>query len=189
MFSNGRPRGGAHNWIRSNILGLVAIFIALSGSAVAANVADQSGGKATKAAKKKKAKPGPAGPAGAQGPQGTQGLQGVQGVPGTARAYAYISANGTVVQASGIAQANVNHASATSPYCFGGLDFTPQSIDVQMGLANAGNPIGFATADAGVNANNLACPAGFRQALVALFGGDGNPFGVFVQRPFYVVLN
>lgn len=181
MAHHDAPRGGAHSWIRNNILGLVAIFIALSGSAVAANVADQSGGKATKAAKKKKKKAKP-------GPQGPAGPQGIQGPPGTARAYAYISANGTVSQASGIAQANVSHTSATSSYCFGGLGFTPQSITVQMGLVNSANPIGFAVADAGPNANNLACAEGFRQALVSIYP-DGNPFGALGQRPFYVVLN
>ena len=60
--------GPGHAWIRSNILGLVAIFIALSGSAVAAQVNDSPDG--AKAAKKKKAKRGPAGPQGPQGPPG-----------------------------------------------------------------------------------------------------------------------
>jgi hypothetical protein len=70
-----RP-AGAHLWVRNNILGLVAIFIALSGTAVATNVAnDRSGGKPeAQAAKKKKRGPaGPTGPHGAQGPQGAQG--------------------------------------------------------------------------------------------------------------------
>jgi hypothetical protein len=63
----------ARSWIRSNILGLVAIFIALSGSAVATQVASKH--EAT-TAKKKKARRGPPGPPGAAGPQGLQGPAG-----------------------------------------------------------------------------------------------------------------
>ena len=74
--------GSAYAWVRSNILGLVAIFLALTGTAVAANVAD--GGHHAGEAKKKKVKRGPAGPPGAQGPQGIQGQQGVAG-PGAKR--------------------------------------------------------------------------------------------------------
>jgi hypothetical protein len=61
-----RSLGTAHTWVRQNILGLVAIFIALSGTAVAANVADQPGATAAK----RKAKKGPRGPVGPQGPPG-----------------------------------------------------------------------------------------------------------------------
>lgn len=68
--------GGARSWIRSNVLGLVAIFIALSGSAVAAQVADD--GRTTVS----KAKKGPRGRPGPPGPQGVQGIQGLQGPAG-----------------------------------------------------------------------------------------------------------
>jgi hypothetical protein len=71
MEPNQAQPGQVHAWLRNNILGLVAIFIALSGSAIAANVASQPG--AQKAAKKKKVKQGPAGPAGPQGPAGPAG--------------------------------------------------------------------------------------------------------------------
>jgi hypothetical protein len=77
-----RSTGSAYAWVRSNILGLVAIFLALSGTAVAANVASNSNHAVS--AKKKKVKRGPAGPPGAQGPQGIQGQQGVAG-PGATR--------------------------------------------------------------------------------------------------------
>jgi hypothetical protein len=92
-----RPeRGSTFVWIRSNILGLVAILIALTGSAVAATVVVKDGSKGSakaKASKKKKAKVGPQGPAGPQGaqgaagvpgPEGGQGPQGLQGPAGTA---------------------------------------------------------------------------------------------------------
>jgi hypothetical protein len=71
-----------HEWIRNNILGLVAIFIALSGTAVATNVAsNQSKGKQVAQASKK-SKRGPAGPAGPQGAPGPAGAQGGQGPAG-----------------------------------------------------------------------------------------------------------
>lgn len=72
-----RIRGGAHSWIRGNVLGLVAIFIALSGSAVATQVASKQTAKktaATSAVKKKRGPRGPAGPPGAPGPPGAAGL-------------------------------------------------------------------------------------------------------------------
>ena len=74
--------GSAYAWVRSNILGLVAIFLALTGTAVAANVAGD--GHHAGVAKKKKVKRGPAGPAGPAGAQGIQGQQGVAG-PGATR--------------------------------------------------------------------------------------------------------
>ena len=64
------------SWIRNNILGLVAIFIALSGSAVAVQSARDP---AANVAAKKKAKRGPPGP---QGPAGTAGAQGPVGPAG-----------------------------------------------------------------------------------------------------------
>jgi hypothetical protein len=72
-------------WARNNILGLVAIVIALGGSAAAASVVVQRDSKgSSEATASKKAKKGPRGPAGPQGPQGPQGIQGIQGVPGGA---------------------------------------------------------------------------------------------------------
>ena len=65
-------------WIRQNALALVAIFIALGGTAMATQVADQQG--ATTA--KKKGKRGPRGPAGLAGAPGAAGLPGAPGSPG-----------------------------------------------------------------------------------------------------------
>lgn len=73
-----RTRGGGvgttHAWIRGNVLGLVAIFIALGGTAVAAQVADEQ-----QAQTAKKGKRGARGPAGPAGPQGLTGLTGSAG--------------------------------------------------------------------------------------------------------------
>jgi hypothetical protein len=93
-------RKGVREFIRSNLLGLIAIFIALGGTAAAT----QTGGGlstststpslATRAAlqhplgtaqtaRKKKSKRGPAGPPGPSGPQGVQGPPGALGAPAT----------------------------------------------------------------------------------------------------------
>jgi hypothetical protein len=81
---DGKPRApGAYAWVRRNVLGLMAIFIALSGSALATQVARQEGPAANAKAKgKAKAKRGPRGPVGPQGPAGTQGPEGAQGAQG-----------------------------------------------------------------------------------------------------------
>jgi hypothetical protein len=82
-------RSPAHSWIRNNVLGLVAIFIALNGTAVATQVASDAAkqkanakGPAFTAAKKKRGPAGPQGPAGPKGAQGAQGLAGATGGTG-----------------------------------------------------------------------------------------------------------
>ena len=76
--TGGEPRRGrVHSFIANNTVGLVAIFIAFGGTAVATQVIVEP--QAEVAKKKKKAKPGPPGPA---GPQGTQGVPGQQGPAG-----------------------------------------------------------------------------------------------------------
>jgi hypothetical protein len=83
-----RPR---YPWIRNNIVGLVALFVALGGTAFAAQVAGNQG--TAHAAKKKKAKRGPAGPAGQQGMQGVPGGNGATNVT-TRTAPLSVPANG-----------------------------------------------------------------------------------------------
>jgi hypothetical protein len=121
------PRGGGHSWLRSNILGLVAIFIALSGTAVAADVASQKHGtKAVVAKKKKKPRAGPQGPA---GPQGAAGTPGQAGANGTAVAFAAVLADGSLAPndpdglnlggSKAITQAQVTKPMASNGvYCF-----------------------------------------------------------------------
>jgi Chaperone of endosialidase len=125
-----RPRGRAHRWLRDNVLGLIAIFFALNGTAVAVQVANESAdrgdgkAKAAKKKKKKKAKPvpGPAGPQGPQGPQGAQGPQGPQGPAGAVGGTAGGDLTGTypdpqiaagVITAAEVAAANKDGAAAT----------------------------------------------------------------------------
>jgi len=62
------------SFIRSNVVGLMALFVALSGTAFAAQVATEKAAKGgAKTAKAKKGPRGPAGPAGPAGPQGPVG--------------------------------------------------------------------------------------------------------------------
>jgi hypothetical protein len=75
-------RGVAHTWVRQNILGLVAIFIALGGTTMAAQVATQQGEKAAQSKKKKKGKRGPRGRPGPAGQPGQPGAPGLPGSPG-----------------------------------------------------------------------------------------------------------
>jgi hypothetical protein len=71
-------------FVRSNALGLVAIFIALGGTAVATQVNRTTKVVQAEPAKKPKGKPGPRGPQGPAGPQGLQGPSGLQGQSGLA---------------------------------------------------------------------------------------------------------
>jgi hypothetical protein len=79
----------ARSWVRNNILGLVAIFIALNGTALATQVASQAGDDSASGKKNErgavvaaKGKRGPRGLTGAQGAPGAQGPQGAQGAQG-----------------------------------------------------------------------------------------------------------
>lgn len=86
--TNSYPRSPTHSWIRSNIVGLVALFVALNGTALAVQTKSDrdSSPRAKKAAKKRgpRGLPGTQGLQGLQGQQGAQGLQGQQGPAGTA---------------------------------------------------------------------------------------------------------
>jgi hypothetical protein len=77
-----RPR--LTEFLRNNVIGLVALFVALGGTAIATQV-----NRTTKvvhvqaeASKKAKSKPGPRGPQGPAGPQGATGAQGASGLAG-----------------------------------------------------------------------------------------------------------
>jgi hypothetical protein len=91
MTTSGNRRG--HDWVRGNALGLVAIFLALGGTAAAVQVAEDDDGRAARKGKGKarggataqaaaKGKRGPRGPQGPAGPAGAQGIAGATGATG-----------------------------------------------------------------------------------------------------------
>jgi hypothetical protein len=166
--------GSTHRWIRSNILGLVAIFIALSGSAVAANVASD-GGDANSAAKKKGKKKGK------PGPQGPQGPQGPPGAPGSAVAFAHVNANGTLDAAN-----SKNIVSSTGTGADGYYCVTP-SVPVRSMVATADSSSGGGNFDASASfTDNLtACPDG---AVVVTTYGNAAASGT-ADFPVWVVFN
>jgi hypothetical protein len=70
------------NFARRNAIGLLALFVALGGTAAAVTGGGDQKQPSAQIAKKKKAKRGPAGPAGPQGLQGPKGDNGAPGTPG-----------------------------------------------------------------------------------------------------------
>jgi Collagen triple helix repeat (20 copies) len=61
--------------------------------------------------------PGPQGPKGDRGDPGTPGAPGAAGEPGSARAYAYVQSNGTLVAARSKNVTSVTHTAGTGLYC------------------------------------------------------------------------
>ncbi len=140
------------------IVAMLALFVALTGTAVATTSALITGkqianSSITGADVKNKSLTGQdikgqlrgprglrgaAGAAGAQGAAGTQGVQGVKGDTGdsgSAVAYAKVLANGTVdeTQSKNIADANVVKI-GTGSYCFAGL-----AVSIKNGIATSDN--------------------------------------------------
>src|SRR5262245_22322781 len=93
-------------WLRSNIVGVVAIFLALSGTTFAAQQV-VTGGKAAK------------GKRGPRGPAGPPGAAGAAGAPGSAVAYAHVNADGTLDAANSKNVSESNWIGAGQPgyYC------------------------------------------------------------------------
>jgi hypothetical protein len=180
MDSDSGSNSRAHAWIRSNILGFVAIFIALSGSAIAANVASQHPGAH---AAKKKVKRGPPGP---QGPQGATGAPGAPGAPGTARGYGHWFGGTNVQDTANSLNVNIADASLTQgEYCIDAVGFTPKSIQVtidQTGQTVLPNRV----ADAGLGGyGNCASILPGTDAFVRTHLTNDD----FVDAGFFVVLN
>jgi hypothetical protein len=166
--TGGKPKFA---WLRHNILGIVAIFLALSGTAVASQIAANSGAHSSK----KKVKRGPAGPA------GPAGQQGPAGAAGSAVAFAHVAANGTLDTAN---SKNVSGSLVTAQpgyYCV-----TPSvpvknfvvSVDESGGGANYGAMASFTD-------NLTACPAG--DVIVTTYTVSNTV--TLTSKAFYIVFN
>ncbi len=124
-------------FIRSNLLGLTAIFIALTGTALAGQQSSGGGPSAGKSvvtdAKFKKLKKRVAALEARQGVPGPPGAAGAAGAAGSALAFARVFPTGTVDEArtegAGLTDANVTNPS-TGIYCFYNLGFTPRNLQV-----------------------------------------------------------
>lgn len=127
---------------------------------------------------------GPAGPTGPSGPKGDTGAPGATGAAGTAKAYAFIRANGTVDPdfSLGVTQANVTHTAGSNGYCISGLSFLPRSAVATVSSTEAPTFIRTDVPRTGLG----GCGTGPNWAAIFLNGADG---ASFVERGFYVVIN
>jgi hypothetical protein len=187
-------------YIRQHHIGLIALFIALTGTAYAGTqVASHPGDSgAQKAKKKKKVKRGPAGP---RGPVGPQGPKGDTGAAGTARAYALVRDGQLVADRSvgilGMSQGCGTPLACDPPppgggnihaYCFR-LGFTPNNVQITpLGILNSSaNPTAVADFDGQAPAISTPssvphCPTGYLSAQADVFANDFEsiPHGFFV---------
>jgi hypothetical protein len=177
------PRERSHAWIRNNIVGLVALFVALSGTTYAAQQVNAPS-KAQKAAKKK-AKRGPAGPQGPAGPAGPTGPAGTSstnvltlgGVP--AANYVQRCSAGSVW-----GFANVNTAAVTAGYstagitgavnCTGGTVEVKRNATGDYNVRFAGSVSGFVVATCGVGVCDTISSGFVSPGEFQILVGDAN---------------
>jgi hypothetical protein len=138
------------DYIRRHHLGMIAIFIALTGTAYAGTQANSGergsvGAEAAKAKKVRRGPPGPQGPQGAQGPaglegaRGLQGVQGIQGPPGPTFAATQDSSDPPATPDGSIASATTTvttPASGRLLVMFGGASFV--EVDCSAGTPRLG---------------------------------------------------
>ena len=192
------------------IVAMLALFVALTGTAVATTSALITGNQIKNSSitgldvKNKSLTPkdfrgsvrgprglrglaGPQGSQGSQGAQGAQGAQGVQGPAGTALAYANIQGGGTIETdappAKNLANANVTHP-ATGVYCLVNLGFTAASAVVAASNF-FGAPASIATVAVDGRATPIldGCPGG--RVRIRTFDAAGAladaPFTIWLQ--------
>lgn len=125
---------------------------------------------------------------GAQGPQGAQGAQGAQGIPGTAKAYGYVYADGTLDTV--LSSSNVTAVSkpATGIYCVT-VSGVSSSTDEALAIPNWSSDGTVGNAIVHVELNTSACPAGqfgFITSLVTVSGGVLS--NVEANEPFFFII-
>lgn len=183
-------------YIRQHHIGLIALFIAMTGTAYAGTqVGSHRADPQANSAKKKKHKRGPAGP---QGPKGDTGAA------GSARAYALVQDGQLDASRSvgilGMSQGCPNSGACTPPapgtgdihtYCFQ-LAFTPNNVQVTaigVTASSSGgtvvvNPDGIAPALSSATSVGH-CPTGYLSAQV---DASGSSFPS-IPHGFYVAFN
>ena len=181
------------------IVAMLALFVALTGTAVAATSGLIITGKQIRNSsitgldvKNKSLTPkdfkgsvrGPAGPQGPAGRQGPQGPQGVPGAAGTARGYARVAADGTLDPATskGVISAAI---AGGSLICFE-LGYTPDSVTatIESYSTDQPGPGPYGIVGAGRGQGATACPA-TTDAYIA----TADAAGAFTRYPVFVVFN
>jgi hypothetical protein len=183
-------------YVRQHHIGLIALFVALTGTAYAGTqVASHRADAQASKAKKKKVKHGPAGP---QGPKGDTGAA------GTARAYALVVDGQLDASRSvgilGMSQGCTTGAACDPPapgagnihaYCFN-LAFAPNNVQITPLGVNASSSGGAQVVNFDGHAPALStsasvghCPTGYLSAQVDASGSDYPS----VPHGFYVAFN
>lgn len=171
----------SREFVRSNALGLVAIFIALNGTAIAANLASDSESKtkAVKAAKGKAVTAAKRGRRGRIGPAGPAGPAGSPGAPGTALGFAYVNTNtagapNTVDEANSknVVDAQVSHPS-NGLWCFRDLGAAPRNAVASSTVVGA--TVAVSLGDGG------GCGAGTQVTAVHTVGGVNSNVGFMIM--------
>lgn len=189
----------------SNLVALLALFVALGGTGYAAFAvpknsvgAAQIKANAITASKVKngslqsadfktgqlpKGATGATGPAGPVGVAGPAGAAGAAGAPGTALAYAHVNADGTLDAANSKGVTGSLIGTDPGRYCFN-LSFTPKNIITSAERVVGG--INGAFAEPAITTTITAvCPAGSQSAGVLMFNGAGT----LVNNAFFIMFN
>ena len=119
---------------------------------------------------------GPQGPEGVQGVIGAQGVQGIQGAPGTARAFAAVDSQGTLIVGKNVTQANIT-SGGKGIYCIA----LPSGLDARAAMAT---PTGD-TNHPGLAVTNPSSSSCHGPAEIDTFdtNGDPNPNGFVMLVP------
>lgn len=167
-----------------------------------------TGKKIAPAAIKSLSTTGPQGPAGSTGPQGPAGPPGEPGEPGSARAYARVSGDGVLDAAHSkgvtavVLACEPSSEECTSPpeptsdtvdYCFK-LGFEPNTVEVTPIMGRTYAPDAATHVEAQVPGRPWGelrggCKAGYRDAEVRAWKGEGGFAGEIAFPGFFVVFN
>jgi hypothetical protein len=201
--------------IRQNIVAWLALFVALTGTSMAAShyiitstgqikpsVLRQLRGAAGAAAaigpQGKEGLPGVAGARGEAGPRGEAGSRGElgpKGEAGSALAYAHVTKNGEVESANG---RNVDNVKVETPepgvYCLSGLTFKPHNAAATIDANELVLPLISTTLGVGKGATGCAektqiTVETWTPSLARNSKGETQVVGVTANRAFYVAIN
>lgn len=149
--------------VRQNAVAWLALFVALTGTSIAAThyvitstkqikpsvlkalhgARGREGAAGKTGLRGETGEKGERGPQGGEGKQGPKGETGTSGENGTAIAYAHIAANGSIGEAKGFTGATVENPpgkEGEGVYCISGLGFTPHNVVVTIDATASEEP-------------------------------------------------